>query len=101
MSTDDLRVWVFCGEGATLPSAVFGDRFRAEAWIAKHRVSGVLTAYPLDEGVYEWAIAAGFFQPTTPAHSRSDWIQKFSSAYLEHYHYEQGQRPGETDRHVP
>ncbi len=97
MSIEESRMWVFSGEGAALPSAVFGDRALAEAWIAKHQLSGLLTAYPLNQSVYEWAIEKGFFQTTTAAHFRPDWIQRFSSAYLEHYHYESGRRIGASD----
>lgn len=35
-------VWVFNG-GGTFPAAVFTTRELAEAWIARHKVSGVLT----------------------------------------------------------
>lgn len=44
-------VWVFNG-GGDFPAGVFTTRELAEAWIAKHRLVGVLTKYPLDIGVY-------------------------------------------------
>ncbi|HEU0053036.1 MAG TPA: hypothetical protein VFQ39_07655, partial [Longimicrobium sp.] len=48
-------VWVFNGEAGSFPSGVFTSREAAEAWIAKYALTGVLTAYPLDVGVYDWA----------------------------------------------
>ena len=50
--------WVYVFNGAdpqqkgrtSLPSGVFTSREKAEAWITRHRLSGLLTAYPLDEG---------------------------------------------------
>ena len=57
--------WVFQGEKSTFPSAVFSDQETAEVWIAKSKVSGILTGYPLDECVYDWAIEAGHFSIRT------------------------------------
>jgi hypothetical protein len=83
-------VWVFNG-GGDFPAAVFTTRERAEVWIAQHKLSGVLTKYPLDVGVYEWAIGCGAFKPKRPNQSAARFIGRFSSASLEHYHYEAGQ----------
>ena len=83
-------VWVFNGGGA-FPSAVFTSRDRGEAWIALHKLTGALTRYPLDVGVYEWAIGLGAFKPKQSHQSEPKFIGRFSSASLEHYHYEAGQ----------
>lgn len=83
-------VWVFIGHGGTFPAAVFSDQAKADAWIARHRLSGTLTAYPVDEPIYEWAIERGFFEPKRPDQSQARFIQRFSSASLEHFHYEDG-----------
>lgn len=61
--TADLFVWVFNG-GGRFPSGVFSTREKAEAWINKHGLTGVLTKYPLDEGAWGWAIREGYFTPT-------------------------------------
>jgi len=82
-------VWVFNGDGP-LPSAVFTTRESAETWIARHGLSGLLTRYPLDVGVYDWAIARGVFQPKRPDQTEPRFIARFSSAYLEHHHYTDG-----------
>ena len=86
-------VWVFNGVGATFPAAIFSDREKAEAWIARHGLSGTLTRYPIDEPIYEWAIVRGFFKPTREDQSGAAFIQRFSSASQEHYHYEAGGEP--------
>jgi hypothetical protein len=84
------QVWVFSGEGGTFPSGVFRTKELAEAWIAKHQLSGVLTCYPLDTGVYDWAIARNLFQPKRAEHASAQFIQTFSSANQEHIHFEKG-----------
>ena len=45
----DESVWVFNGDGARFPSGIFRTKEMASAWIATNALSGVLTAYPLDE----------------------------------------------------
>jgi hypothetical protein len=84
------RVWVFNGDGSTLPSAVFSSREKAEAWITQRGLSGVLTGYPVDVPVYDWAIEQGFFTPKRDYQFQAKFIQRFSSASLEHSHYEAG-----------
>jgi hypothetical protein len=83
-------VWVFNAAGAHFPGAVFSSPVWAEAWIAKHSLTGVLTAYPVDQGVYEWAVAGGRFRPKRAPEPGE--AGRFSSAYQEHYHYEDGVR---------
>src|SRR4051812_25975129 len=70
-------VWVFNG-GGNVPAAVFTTRDLAEAWIALHGLTGVLTKYPLDVGVYEWAIDCGAFKPKRPDQSAPHFIERFS-----------------------
>ena len=55
----DATVWVFVGEGARFPSGVFASVVEAEAWIGLHGLTGVLTEYPVGEGVYDVAVQAG------------------------------------------
>jgi hypothetical protein len=85
-------VWVFCGEGDIIPSGVFTDEKLAEEWIAKHSLTGMLTEYPLDIGLYEWAISKGYFKPKYPSHETPKFIGGFSSAYLTHSHFENGKK---------
>lgn len=84
------RVWIFNAAEARFPGAAFTSCELADSWIAKHSLTGVLTAYPLDQGVYEWAISEGFFRPKDTAKPR--FVGGFTSAHQEHYHYEDGVR---------
>jgi hypothetical protein len=93
-------VWVFNGGRNPFPSGVFSQRKQAEAWIRQYRLTGTLTAYPLDIGVYHWAIEQGHFKPKTDKHSTPAFIQSFSSAAQEHYHYENGELPSETTNRI-
>lgn len=86
-------VWVFHGTAGRLTSGVFSTRKRAEAWIKKHRLTGMLTAYPLDVGVYDWAVDRGDFKPKTERERSSEFIGGFTWATLKHYHYEDGKCP--------
>ena len=81
-------VWVFNGEGSSFPSGVFTSREAAEAWIAKHALSGTLTAYPLDTGIYEWAISKGYYSSEKPV--SAILVGRFSSAYQDHAHFIDG-----------
>jgi hypothetical protein len=91
-SRPDERVWVFNGDGGRFAGGVFTSRDRAEAWIADNELDGVLTLYPLDVGIYEWAIASGLFTPKKADHSTPRFIGSFTTASQEHDHYEQGER---------
>jgi hypothetical protein len=83
-------VWVFNGLGGRFPGGVFARLSLAEEWIARHALTGVLTAYPLDRGVHEWAVEQGIFRVDKQLDSHA--IGRFTSASQEHYHYEDGVR---------
>jgi hypothetical protein len=84
-------VWVFNGAGGHFPSGVFTSRERAEAWILANRLEGTLTAYPLDEGVFDWAVRVDGLTERALSHgSEPKFVGRFSSALQEHYHYEDG-----------
>jgi hypothetical protein len=85
-------VWVFNGAKSSFPSGIFTDLDRAERRIGEHPLTGTLTAYPLDTGVYEWGIAKGFFRPRKPHEASPEFIGRFTSASMEHHHYEDGRR---------
>jgi hypothetical protein len=85
-------VWVFNGSGGQFPSGAFTTVEAAEVWIRKHKLSGVLTWYPLDTGVYEWTIDKKYFLPRKDYQTTPVFIQRFSSAYTGHYHYTDGSR---------
>jgi hypothetical protein len=87
-------VWAFNGNDAGvpyyLPSAVFSCRQKAEEWIARLGLSGLLTCYPLDVPAYDWARERGYFKPQIPDQKGAPYIQRFSSAHQEHYMYVDG-----------
>jgi hypothetical protein len=86
------RVWVFNGARAIFPAGIFSSLDLAERWIEQHRLTGTLTLYPVDIGVYDWAISKGFFGPSKPHQTTSDFIGRFTSASMVHHHYEDGRR---------
>ncbi|MBH5328527.1 hypothetical protein H9Q10_02415 [Eikenella sp. S3360] len=91
MSREDNRVWVFQGSGSQNVSACFSCKEKAERWIAQHALSGLLTAYPIDNPAYEWAVQNQIITPSKDYQKTAKFIQNFSSAHLEHHHYENGQ----------
>jgi hypothetical protein len=83
-------IWIFVGDGGRFPSGAFSTRERAEAWIQQHRLTGMLTAYPIDRGAYDWAVEVGAFKANTEAKRTAKFIGQFSSVSLDHHHYEDG-----------
>jgi len=83
-------VWVFNGAKSHFPSGIFTSKKLAEEWIRKSRLTGTLTCYPLDIGVYEWALSNGYFTPKRDDQTTPEFIGRFSDASQEHYHYEDG-----------
>lgn len=90
MTIEENGVWVFHGTGGHFASGVFSSKENAEQWIERHGLTGILTLYPLDKGVYEWSLDNHSFTPKKPEHTQAGFIQKFSSASQDHYHYENG-----------
>ncbi|MEY8200972.1 MAG: hypothetical protein RPS47_17165 [Colwellia sp.] len=82
------KVYIFHADNARFSGGVFTTLESADKWICENNLFGVLTVYPLDTGVYEWAIKNGKFTPTKDEHKEPSFIGGFTSAYQEHYHYE-------------
>lgn len=93
MQGDDF-VWVFNGDGAQFPSGVFRTREKACLWIKANALNGVLTAYPIDEGVYDWAVRNGTFVVKPERHRLPEFIQRFSGGAQPHAHFEGGAEAG-------
>ena len=83
-------VWIFTGSGARFPSGVFLEKDSAIVWVSKHKLSGVLAKYPVDIGIYDWALKMHYFVPKRDDHRGPEFIGKFSCASLEHFHFESG-----------
>lgn len=88
----NITIWLFHGENGKFSSGVFTSIGNAEKWISTNNLSGVLTEYPLDIGTYDWAINNDFFQVKTDIHKTARFIQSFTSANQNHFHYEDGKR---------
>lgn len=84
-------IWIFTAPKAQFPAGAFSQREKAEAWIRQHKLSGMLTAYPVDVGLFDWAVKAGHFTPQRVDQRAPEFIQRFSSASQEHYHFEHGE----------
>jgi hypothetical protein len=81
-------VWIYNAPRAMFPCAVFDTKQKAIEWIFENKISGCLTLYPINKSVYDWAIEIQFFVPKKPEHFTPKYIGSFTSAALEHYHFE-------------
>jgi hypothetical protein len=86
------QVWVFNHARGSFPGGIFTSLDLADRWIKQHRLTGTLTSYPVDIGVYDWAVAEGLFRPDKPHQATPDFIGRFTSASMEHHHYKDGRR---------
>ncbi|RZJ50569.1 MAG: hypothetical protein EOO19_02895 [Chryseobacterium sp.] len=84
------EILVFVGEEANLPSGIFTTLEKAKEYIEKYSLSGTLTQFPLDIGIYDWAIQEDFFSVKNEYQKESKFIQRFSCASMEHFHFEDG-----------
>jgi hypothetical protein len=84
---EDKWIWIFHGENATYCTAAFTEKEKAELWIFEHSLSGTLTRMPVNKSIYDWAIEFDLFVPKKEYQKTGSFIQRFSSAYLEHSHY--------------
>ena len=82
--------WIFQGNNTNFPVAVFSSKAKATIWIDSNKVSGILTKYPVDISVYDWAIENKFFTTKTEFKQTPEFKQKFTTAHIEHYHFKDG-----------
>jgi hypothetical protein len=93
--SNEASVWLFHADSpGTFACAVFSTIETADEWIARVGASGTLTRYPLDVSVYDWVIAEGYWTPKRDDQRTPEFIQRFTSAYTGHHHYEGGRRNG-------
>lgn len=83
-------VWIFNGDKNMFPSAIFSTKEKALVWIRTNKLTGTLTKYPIDIAIYDWAIENKFFEPKNEFQKNARSIANYSSAHLEHYHFEDG-----------
>ncbi|MEU4220858.1 hypothetical protein [Actinoplanes sp. NPDC026623] len=89
MTRPDVAVWIFHAETARFASGVFASRADGLAWVAQHRLTGILSEYPVGEGCYDWAIARRRFTPSKPHHGTPSHVGGFSPG-LDHVHVVDG-----------
>jgi len=89
-------VWVFNKNNANFSGGVFSELDLAENWIKENSLTGNLTKYPLDQGVFDWAVKNDMhsIKPEKLAEKskQPNFIGGFTTASQEHYHYENGIR---------
>ncbi len=89
MNSDNREnVWVFHGMNGRIASGVFKTKEKAIEWIERENLQGVLSKYPLDISVYDWAVESEFFTPKKEDHKTAYFKQTFTTASQEHYHFE-------------
>jgi hypothetical protein len=84
-------VYVFNGNHSSFASAIFITKELAFDWITLNKLSGILNVYPLNVSLHDWAIQQDFFKPKTEYQKQATFIQNFSTAFMEHYHFENGE----------
>lgn len=85
-------IWIFNSSRGKFPSGAFSTIELAERWIRKHRLSGVLTEYPVDIGVFDWAVDSGLFKLKEGKEHDADFVGSFTTAAMNHVHFEEGIR---------
>lgn len=54
-------MYVFIGEGSNFPAGIFTTLDNAKEWIEKYSLSGILNKFPIDMGIYDWAVKEDLF----------------------------------------
>ncbi|AZZ98099.1 hypothetical protein [Pseudoalteromonas sp. R3] len=89
-------VWIFNKSNADFSGGVFSELELAESWIKENSLTGILTKYPLDQGVFDWAVENDMhnIKPEKLAEKskQPNFIAGFTTASQEHYHYQNGLR---------
>ena len=85
-----MTVWVFTGEKGTNPMGIWSTLDAAHKYIHDEQLSGSLTAFEVDQPVYEWAIKTDRFKPKQDQHRSLKFRQTFSNQYQEHYTFKEG-----------
>lgn len=85
-------VWVFHGEGAMFAAGVFRSAEDGLRWAEQHRVTGILTEYPVGDGCYDIAVERGTLTPKRPHHGTPSHVAQFSPGWTRHIHIEDGRQ---------
>lgn len=89
-------VWVFNSPKQPLSGGIFESLSLAETWVKRNKLTGMLTKYPINQGTLDWAIQNNLVnmkpEKLDAKKEDPDFIGGFTSASMEHYHYENGKR---------
>ncbi|MDR6923723.1 hypothetical protein [Chryseobacterium sp. 2987] len=88
----DNYIYVFIGKNSGFPSGIFTTLEKALEWIKKYSLSGILNKYPVDIGLYDWAVQKDFFTVENEYQKGSEFVQRFTCASMEHLHFENGKQ---------
>ena len=83
-------VWLFQAVPGAGAGGVFRSLESASAWILRHRLTGLLTQYPLDYGVFDYIVEKGWIKRTKPHLDTPEFMGGYCGN-LHHYHCEDGQ----------
>jgi frataxin-like iron-binding protein CyaY len=87
-------VWVFNGENTQLSGGIFEKYEDANSWIKHNKLTGILTKYPLNKGVFDWAEENDLInmkKEKIELKRNDPWfIGGFTTASMEHFHYKNG-----------
>jgi len=84
-------IWLFISD---VPSAAFTSKNEAEQWIQDNKLSGVLTAFPLDKSCFDWAVENDALsvraEKIEEKKANPQFIASCLPASLAHFHYHNG-----------
>lgn len=88
------KVYVFHGHKSRFANTAFSTLAAAEQWIAKHALTGLVTAYEVDSPAFDRNLAARSLpRATLDAIARGDDIAQMAERYVDgsdHYHFVYG-----------
>ncbi len=85
-------IYVFIGVDAGFPTAVFNSMGEMELFIGQNKLTGIVNKMPVGISLYDWAIQKEFFKPKRDYQKEAKFIQSFSCASMEHWHFEDGEK---------
>lgn len=96
MNKGTKTIWLFNGPINLLSGGIFEELEIAEKWIDKNSLTGMLTKYPINIGVFDWAELEGLITMTKEElierRKEPNFIGSFTIAFMTHYHYKDGKR---------
>jgi hypothetical protein len=95
-SKETKTVWLFNGPINLLSGGIFEELEDAEKWVDDNSLTGMLTEYPVNIGVFDWAMQKGLIAMTEEElierRKEPNFIGSFTIASMYHYHYKDGKR---------